>query len=128
MNRLVEEGLVEMNIETVDTVNGELTFYLAGAHYYVRIRITDRSIEDIGTDYKVPIGWLDWGTFDINDNRQKHLQSNYFDERGILCDMEKEEFYCDFSNCDDPRIRQGLLLKFQRLVGHTIAQNNAAGT
>jgi hypothetical protein len=124
--RLAEIGSVEMDIAAVDKQRGELTFFLAGGRYYVRIRITDRSIEGVGADYNVPIGWFDWGAFDINEVRQKQIQSNYFDERGILCDMEKEEFYCDFSDCDDPRIQEGLMLKLQRLVGRTIARNNAA--
>lgn len=126
LSRLAQIGSVEMHIGAIDNERGELAFFFAGVRYYVRIRITDRSIEGVGADYNVPIGWFDWGAFDINDVRQKHIQSNYFDERGILCNIEKEEFYCDFSDCDDPRIQEGLQLKLQRLVGRTVAQNNAA--
>ena len=43
----------------------------------------------------------------------------------ILCEVEKEEFYCDFSNCSDDRVRRGMLHHLSALVGRSISLNNA---
>ena len=131
LNRLTEcfqelkkRGLVGITIEEVDTVNGELTFYSAGTRYYVRIRITDRSLEDIGTDYKVPLGWLDWGSFDINNLRMHPDHSNFYDDKGVFWELEGKEFYSDLKNCEDEKLTKAMLLKLQRLAAATIARNN----
>ena len=112
-------------VRECDETRGELSFFFAGVRYYVRVRITDRDIDDIGAEFRVPVGWLDWGRFDENDVREAPIQSNYFDEPGILCEFEKEEFYCNFQDCEDDRVRRSLLLKLSKLVGRTIALNNA---
>jgi hypothetical protein len=125
LGRLRERTGLEIATDPVDERQGELPFWFAGARYYVRIRITDRSIDDIGADARVPIGWLDWGRYDGECHREPAEQTNYFDDRGILCEVEKEEFYCNFRNCDDKRLTKGLLSKLQRLVGRTVAVNNA---
>jgi hypothetical protein len=39
--------------------------------------------------------------------------------------MEKEEFYCNFRNCNEEKLRRAMLYKLQRLVGRTITVNNA---
>ena len=113
------------SIKGIDREIGELQFLFSGMRFYVRVRITDRDVDDIGAEFRVPVGWLDWGRFDENGRREAPIQSNYFDERGILCEIEKEEFYCDFRSCDDERVHKGLLQKLSGLVGRTIALNNA---
>ena len=63
--RLTEKGTAEISVKDISTESGELCFWYAGTRYYIKIRITDRSIENVEPEYKVPIGWLDWGEFDI---------------------------------------------------------------
>ena len=92
--------------------------------FYIRVRITDRDVDDVGTEYRVPVGWLDWGRIDDNDDRETPTQSNFYDERGILCELDKQEFYCSFKSCDDDRIRQAMTRKLGALVGRTISLNN----
>ncbi len=116
---------IEVQADTIDRRAGELSFWCAGTGYYVRIRLTDRGIDNIGTDYHVPIGWLDWGRRGPGGGREAPEQSNYYDERGILCTLEKDEFYCNLQNCDEEKLSKGLLYTLQRLVGRTIAVNNA---
>ena len=128
LRNVADAHKLSLETEGVDRLRGELTFWFAGARYYVRIRITDRNIDDsgdVGTEYRVPSGWLDWGRFDVNDLREQSTQNNSFDERGMLCEVDSEEFYCDFTHCDDPRVSAGLMSKLNRLVGRTIALNNA---
>jgi hypothetical protein len=109
----------------VDAGEGELTFRFAGTRYYVRVRLTDRSVGDPGMSYSVPMGWLDWGRYGASGLREPAEQSNYYEERGILCDLDKDEFYCSLANFEDPRLQNGLLQKLARLAARTIAQNNA---
>jgi hypothetical protein len=116
---------IEVEVDTIDRRAGELSFWYAGTGYYVKIRLTDRSIDNIGTDYHVPIGWLDWGRRRPDRDRETPEQSNYYDERGILCTLDNDEFYCNLQNCDEEKLRKGLLYTLQRLVGRTIAANNA---
>jgi hypothetical protein len=123
--RLEKQMDLDVEVGEVDKREGVLTFWFAGTRYYAKIRLTDRGIDNIGTDYNVAIGWLDWGRFDGSGKTEAPEQSNYFDERGILCEMEKEEFYCSLQNCDEDRLRRGMLYILQRLVGRTIAVNNA---
>jgi hypothetical protein len=123
--KLKKQTDLEVEPDPVDKREGILTFWFAGTHYYVKIRLTDRGVDNIGTDYNVAIGWLDWGRFGVGGNRETPEQSNYFDERGILCEMEKEEFYCNFRNCNEEKLRKAMLYKMQRLVGRTITVNNA---
>jgi hypothetical protein len=130
---LIKSCLAKLNKQTgleveagpVDSREGLLPFWFAGTRYYVRIRLTDRGVDNIGTDYNVAIGWLDWGRYGAEGKRDAPEQSNYFDERGILCQMEKEEFYCNFQNCNEEKLRKAMLYKLQRLVGRTITVNNA---
>lgn len=122
---LQQRAGLEVATEEVDPRQGELCFWFAGQRYYVRVRLTDRGVDNVGAAYNVPIGWLDWGRFSAQGVREAPEQSNYFDDRGILCELEKEEFYCNFRDCEDQRLLKGMLLKLQRLVGRTIAVNNA---
>jgi hypothetical protein len=123
--KLKEQTGLEVVVDSVDKQEGVLTFWFAGTRYYVKIRLTDRGIDNVGTEYNVAIGWLDWGRCSAAGDRASPEQSNYYDERGILCQLEKEEFYCNFENCDEEKLRRGMLYKLQRLVGRTIAVNNA---
>lgn len=123
--KLKKQTDLEVEADPVDKREGILTFWFAGTRYFVKIRLTDRDIDNIGTDYNMTIGWLDWGCFGLEGNRETPEQSNYFDERGILCEMEKEEFYCNFQNCNEEKLRKAMLYKLQRLVGRTIIVNNA---
>jgi hypothetical protein len=123
--KLKKQTDLDVEVDQQDKREGVLTFWFAGTRYYVKIRLTDRGIEDIGTDFNVAIGWLDWGRFGTGGERETPEQSNFYDERGILCKIEKEEFYCNFENCDEGKLRKAMLYKMQRLVGRTITFNNA---
>ena len=125
MAKLKKQTDLDVEVDQLDKREGILTFWFAGTRYYVKIRLTDRGVDDIGTDYNVAVGWLDWGRFGAGGNREVPEQSNYFDERGVLCEIEKEEFYCNFENCDEEKLRRAMLYKMQRLVGRTITVNNA---
>ena len=117
------QGL-DLRVLGIDAEEGELGFRFAGTRYYVRARLTDRSVGDPGMSYSVPMGWLDWGRYNTAGQREPSEQSNYYEERGILFDLDKDEFYCNFASCEDERLQRGLLQKLARLVGRTIAQNN----
>ena len=117
------QGL-DLRVLGVDGEEGELTFRFAGTKYYVRVRLTDRSVGDPGMSYAVPMGWLDWGRFGGGGRREAPEQTNYYEERGLLCDLDKDQFYCNLQSCDDQRLTRGLLQKLQRLVGRTLALNN----
>jgi hypothetical protein len=122
--KLKKRTNLDVEAEPVDKQEGILTFWFAGTRYYVKIRLTDRGVDNIGTDYNVAIGWLDWGRFGAAGNREAPEQSNFFDERGILCEIEKEEFYCNFQNCNEEKLHRAMLYKLQRLVSRTITANN----
>jgi len=123
--KLKKQTDLDVDVDQLDKREGVLTFWFAGTCYYVKIRLTDRGVDNIGTDYNVAVGWLDWGRFAAGGNREAPVQSNYFDERGILCEIDKEEFYCNFQNCNEEKLRKAMLYKLQRLVGRTITVNNA---
>jgi len=123
--KLNKQTGLKVEVDAVDKRAGILTFWYAGGRYYVKIRLTDRGIDNIGTEHNVTIGWLDWGRFGSEGGLQEPEQSNYYDERGILCELEKEEFYCNFRNCNEEKLRRGMLYKLQRLIQKTIAVNNA---
>ena len=125
LDTLKKQTDLDVEADPVDQREGVLTFWFAGTRYYVKIRLTDRGVDNIGTDYNVAIGWLDWGRIGTAGTREAAEQSNYYDERGILCEIEKEEFYCNFQNCDEEKLRRAMLYKMQRLVGRTITVNNA---
>ena len=125
LGKLKKQTGLEVEADPVDSQEGLLTFWFTGTRYYVKIRLTDRGVDNIDTEYNVAIGWLDWGRYGIEGNREAPDQSNYFDERGILCEMEKEEFYCNFQNCNEEKLRRAMLYKLQRLVGRSITVNNA---
>ena len=125
LSKLKKQTDLEVEAEPVDSREGVLAFWFAGTRYYTKIRLTDRGVDNIGTDYNVAIGWLDWGRFGAAGNREAPEQSNFFDDRGILCEMEKEEFYCNFQNCNEEKLRRAMLYKLQRLVDRTITVNNA---
>jgi hypothetical protein len=120
-------GELKLSIDShqIDSERGELVFVFAGMSFYIRIRVTDRHVDDVGTEYRVPIGWLDWGRLDENDRRDAPIQSSFYDDRGILCEFGKEEFYCSFDDCSDERARRGMLVYLSTLVGRSIALNNA---
>ncbi len=118
------QGL-DLRLQGVQAEEGELCFLFAGTRYYVRLRLTDRSVGDPGMSYSVPMGWLDWGRYSAGGQREPPEQSNYFEERGLLCDLDKDEFYCSLRSFEDERLQKGLLQKLARLVGRTVAQNNA---
>jgi len=118
------QGL-DIRVLGIDGEEGELTFRFAGTKYYVRVRLTDRNAGDPGMSYAVPMGWLDWGRFALEGRREAPEQSNYYEERGILLEVDKDQFYCSFQSCDDERLNRGLLQKLERLVGRTLALNNA---
>jgi hypothetical protein len=122
--KLKKRTNLDVETEPVDKREGILTFWFAGTRYYAKIRLTDRGVDNIGTDYNVAIGWLDWGRFGAAGNREAPEQSNFFDERGILCEIEKEEFYCNFQNCNEEKLNRTMLYKLQRLVNRTITANN----
>jgi hypothetical protein len=115
---------LDIGLLGVDGEQGELTFRFAGTKYYVRVRLTDRSVGDPGMSYAVPMGWLDWGRFGASGERQAPEQTNYYEERGLLCDLDKDQFYCNLQSCDDQRLARGLLQKLERLVVRTVALNN----
>ncbi len=117
------QGL-DLSVLGVDAEEGELDFRFAGTRYYVRVRLTDRSVGDPGMSYSVPMGWLDWGRYGTAGLREPAEQSNYYEERGMLCDLDKDEFYCSLTSLEDERLQRGLLQKLARLVGRTVAQNN----
>jgi hypothetical protein len=125
LERLRKRTGLEVATDAIDTKQGELGFWFAGTRYYVRIRIADRSIDNVGADARVPIGWLDWGRCNGECGREPAEQSNYFDDRGVLCTFEKDEFYCNFQSCNEERLQKGMLSTIGRLVGRTIAVNNA---
>ena len=112
---------VRVSVEPVDEVSGELPFWFAGTRYYVRIRLTDRSVDDVGVEYSVPMGWLDWGRY---GDTQKAQQSDFYDDKGVLCESEKVPYHCDLSDCGSSQLEQGLLHTVQRLVARTVAVNN----
>jgi hypothetical protein len=124
MQQFAENQGVHLPLEDLDTTAGELAFWYAGTRYYVRVRISDRDVDDLEPGYRVPIGWLDWGRYAPSGARDQAEQSNYYDERGVLCDKEKEEFYCTLDDCSDSMVRDVLSSKLQRLVTRTIAINN----
>ena len=124
LGQLGSDQRLDVLVEPVNETLGELTFWFAGTRYYVRVRITDRETDDVGVDYRVPIGWLDWGRHNARGQVEPPEQSNFYDQRGILCEMEKDEFYCSFEDCGDNRVASGLTKKLERLVGRTIALNN----
>ena len=126
LSHLGESQGLALEVESVETKQGELGFWFAGTRYAVRIRITDRGIDDVGPSYRVPVGWLDWARGAESGDSGPALQSNYYDDRGILCEEEKQEFYCNFESCDDSRVVGGLARTLQKLASHTIAVNNAA--
>jgi hypothetical protein len=117
------QGL-DLRVLGIDAEQGELGFRFAGTRYYVQVRLTDRSVGDSGMSYNLPLGWLDWGRYNPAGQREPPEQSNFYEERGVLCDLDKEEFYCSFASCADERLQRGLLQKLARLVGRTVAQNN----
>lgn len=114
----------KLPIEGIDKNAGELIFWFAGSKYYVKIRITDKDVDEQQPEYKVPIGWLDWGRFNGDGLRETPENTNYFDDRGILCELEKEEFYDDFKDCGDERIIRSLTQKLQKLVSRALTINN----
>ena len=120
------QGL-DLSVLGVDAEHGELKFRFAGTRYYVCARLTDRSVGDPGMSYSVPMGWLDWGRYGATGLREPAEQSNYYEERGMLCDLDKDEFYCSLASFEDERLQRGLLQKLARLVGRTVAQNNVRG-
>jgi hypothetical protein len=124
LQQLARSQGMDLRVSGVDAEEGELGFRFAGTRYYVRTRLTDRSVGDPGMSYNVPMGWLDWGRYNASGLREPAEQSNYYEERGILCDVDKDEFYCSFTSCEDERLQRGLLQKLARLVGRTVAQNN----
>ncbi len=125
LGKLGKSQGLDLRVLGVDAEEGELGFRFAGTRYYVRVRLTDRSVGDPGMSYSVPMGWLDWGRYSAAGQRESAEQSNYYEERGLLCDLDKDEFYCSLTSFEDERLRRGLLQKLARLVGRTVAQNNA---
>jgi len=126
LGRMRKKTGLEISTDPIDEKGGELPFWFAGTQYYVRVRLTDRSIDDIGADARVPIGWLDWGRYGADGQRAPAEQTNFFDDRGILCELDKHEFYCNFQDCSEEQLQKGMLSTLQRLVGRTIVVNNAA--
>ena len=125
LTNLAEKQGFDITIEGLDRTAGELTFWFSGARYYIHIRITDRDVDDMEPGFRVPMGQLDWGRY--YNGRETPDQTNYYDERGILCELEKEEFYCSFGDCDDPRVAMGITSVLKKMVTRTIAINNAGG-
>ena len=118
---------VGLTLETndVDMQRGELSFCLAGTRYFVRVRLTDRTIDDVGVSYAAPMGWLDWGRYGVADRAERVEQSDFYDSQGVMCESERQAFHGDLKACDDTRLEQALLHTLQRLVSKTIAMNNA---
>ena len=122
----VTKGMgISINSESEDMAGGELRFWFAGMDFYVRIRITDRDVDDVGPEYRVAVGWLDWGCIDTDGTLDAPMLTDFYDERGILCELEREEFYCNFTDRDDQRVHESIRLKLGKLVGRSIAVNNA---
>ncbi len=119
---------LDIEFDELNERDGVLNFWFAGTKYYVKVRITDRNLDDrglegdIGLEYRVPIGWLDWGRYNSRNQREIPEQSDYYDDRGILCNLDKEEFYCSLQP-GDKRLEKVLLQKLQRLVSKTVAMN-----
>ena len=115
---------IKVETGAIETRDGVFSFWFAGSRYYVKIRISDRALEDIGTAQKVPLGWLDWGRYNESGSRETGLYTNFFDDKGLLCEAEKEEFYCDLADCSKEKLRRGMLAILQKLVDRTITVNN----
>ncbi len=124
LRHLAEKEGIELPVDELDRRAGELAFWYAGTKYYVKIRITDQDVDDLEPGYRLPIGWLDWGRSSGSNRREPAEQSNYFDERTVLCEFEKEEFYATFLDCDDEKVKKALMHKLQKLASRTIAINN----
>ncbi len=116
---------IALETDDIDERQGELPFWFAGARYYVRIRLTDRTIDDVGVPYGAPIGWLDWGRYGADGRPDRAEQSDFYDSQGVMCESEKQAFHGDLKTCGDKRLEQALLHTMQRLVSRTIAVNNA---
>ena len=116
---------VTLETDDIDMRSGELPFWFAGARYFVRVRLTDRTIDDVGVSYGAPIGWLDWGRYGIDGRAERAERSDFYDSQGVMCESEKQAFHGDLKRCDDKRLEQALLHTLQRLVSKTIAVNNA---
>ena len=84
--------------------------------YYVCVRITDRDIDDIGSEYRISEYLLDCGRINDKGDPETQIQSNYYDHQGVLCELEIKEFYCDFSNCDDDHVLGGMGLNLSKLI------------
>jgi hypothetical protein len=112
---------LNITVEALDEVAGELPFWFAGTRYAVKVRLTDRSLDDVGVSYSVPLGWLDWGRYGTS---QRADQSDFYDDKGIMCEAEKVPYHCDLSDCENGQLEQGLLHTLQRLVAKTVALNN----
>ena len=124
---LAQNNDIDIAIDALDKRAGELTFWFAGTRYYVRIRITDRDVDDLEPGFRVPIGLLDWGRYGNRNQSETPDQTNYYDERGLLFELDKEDFYCGFSSCSDPRVVRSLTSVLQKLATRTIAISNAGG-
>ena len=117
---------VDIEAEPLCRREGELAFWFAGTRYYARLRIADRSLDDGGAPVTVPIGWIDWGQYDLSGLHGTVDQSTYFDDRGVLFVVDREEIYCDVGRRDDALAARALLSRLSRLVTRTMAVNSAS--
>lgn len=118
-----QTGII-LRIEGIDDKAGQLSFWFSGNRYYVKVRITDRDVDNMEPGFRVPIGWLDWGLYDEKNFRDAPIQSNFYDERGVLCEQEDDEFYCNFEDCTNERIKTGILITLNKLATRSIELNN----
>lgn len=125
LDLLPKSSNIDLISDGIDEKRGEFAFWFAGTRYYVRIRVTDQNVEESPEEYRVPIGWLDWGRYGTDGRSGAPEQSNFFDERGVLCDFEKEQFYCNLEDCGQDRLKRALMGKLQKLVTRSVALNNA---
>lgn len=116
---------VGIDTEPLRGREGEVVFWFAGARYYARVRIADRSLDDGGPPVTVPIGWIDWGQFDLSGAHGAADQSTSFDDRGVLFVVDKEEVYCDVGRSDDPVVGRALSSLLSRLVARAMAANSS---
>lgn len=115
---------LEFLIDGIDEKRGELNIWFAGSRYYIKIRLTDRDVEDVGPEYRAPMGWLDWGRYSRYGRMEPPEQSNFYDEKGILCELDGKEYFCNLQKSADEQMLTVLRNTLSKLIRKNIAVNN----
>ena len=124
IEKVRKENSLDFLVDGIDEKKGELTFWFAGTQYYTKIRLTDRDVEDVGPEYRAPMGWLDWGRCNRFGRMEPPEQSNFYDEKGILCELDGKEYFCNMQTSANEQIMTVLLNTLSKLIRKTIAVNN----